>query len=165
MLTCLVAEIHLPCLIVINIIPNLQTRCRDTRIASFSTRIEMWIFVQIQPSLPLSNLKCSVFSSELQPLAVCPCCWICWIPWNLLRRGCGQMPSDSARGWAEFLSVLMAVHALAGFRSLYVLGGQGKEGGMSSPALHHMPNMSLPANVLGMLASARTAEFLTEGDE
>lgn len=35
----------------------------------------------------------------------------------------------------------------------------------SSTALHHMPNMSLPANLWGILASASKAEFLTEGDE
>lgn len=35
----------------------------------------------------------------------------------------------------------------------------------SSSALHHMPNMSLPANLWGILASASNAEFLTEGDE
>lgn len=35
----------------------------------------------------------------------------------------------------------------------------------SSTALHHMPNMSLPANLWGILASTSKAEFLTEGDE
>lgn len=40
-----------------------------------------------------------------------------------------------------------------------------EDGRKSSTALHHMPNMRLPANLWGILASASKAEFLTEGDE
>lgn len=109
----------------------------------------------------------------------------CWKPWNLLQIVCGQMPSNSVGRGLSHTKLTDMLHQ----RCLYVylrlwmcvclrvcmptcvavlLGSASRpteERRKSSTALHHMPNMGLPANLWGILASASKAEFLTEGDE